>query len=230
MKLLLVASDPMEFQGLLRRAVNARPAGLALDWSRFARLGAYEVLMAANGVGRERAAAAVDAGASIFAADWIVSIGFCGAVAPELGVADIVVATGVAAERTYVVQPPAALPAHHAGMVCSLGHVARTAAEKSSLYAAGSVAVEMEAGGVAERALALGRPFCCIKTVTDLARESMENDFNSALRSDGHFDTMEILRSSLRHPLVRVPELLRLRKRCVRASQVLGDFIADCRF
>jgi len=29
MKLLLVASDPMEFQGLLRRAVNARPAGLA---------------------------------------------------------------------------------------------------------------------------------------------------------------------------------------------------------
>jgi hypothetical protein len=41
---------------------------------------------------------------------------------------------------------------------------------------------------------------------------------------------MEILRSSLRHPSVRLPELFRLRKRCLRASEVLGDFVADCRF
>ena len=88
----------------------------------------------------------------------------------------------------------------------------------------------MEAAGVAARAEALGRPFYCIKTVTDLAGESMANDFNSALRSDGHFDTMKILTSSLRHPSVRLPELFRLRKRCLRASKVLGDFVADCRF
>jgi hypothetical protein len=88
----------------------------------------------------------------------------------------------------------------------------------------------MEAAGVAARAESLGRPFFCIKAVTDLAEESMANDFNSALRSDGHFVTIEILKSSLRHPAGRLPELFRLRKRCLRAATVLGDFIADCQF
>lgn len=231
MNLLFVASDRMELQGLLARCEQVRPAGLSVDWARLARLGDYEVLLAVNGVGGARAAEAVDTAAAIFAAGAVVSLGFCGALAPDLGVADIVVATGIAAANgTLAVQSPARAPAHHAGTVCSLDHVARTAEEKRGLRRAGSIAVEMEAAGVAARAKVLGWPFYCIKTVTDLADESMANDFNSALRPDGHFDTIGILRSSLRHPLVRLPELFRLRKRCVRAAQVLGDFIADCRF
>jgi adenosylhomocysteine nucleosidase len=231
MKLLLIASDRMELQGLLARCEQARPAALSVDWARLARLGAHDVLLAANGVGARRAASAVDAASAIFSADAIVSLGFCGALAPDLGVADIVVATGIAAaDGRFAAQPPAVAPAHRAGTVCSLDHVARTAEEKRGLHATGSIAAEMEAAGVAARAEALGRPFYCVKTVTDLAGESMANDFNSALRSDGHFDTMEILRSSLRHPSVRLPELFRLRKRCLRATKVLGDFVADCRF
>jgi hypothetical protein len=58
----------------------------------------------------------------------------------------------------------------------------------------------------------------------------MANDFNAALRSDGHFDTIRILASSLRRPWVRLPELFRLRVRCARAARSLGDFIAGCRF
>jgi len=88
----------------------------------------------------------------------------------------------------------------------------------------------MEAAGVADRAAARGVPFYCVRVVTDLAGEDMANDFNRALRPDGHFATMSILRETLRNPLVRVPELLRLRNRCIRAARVLGDFIADCRF
>jgi adenosylhomocysteine nucleosidase len=220
----------MEFQGLLARCEQARPAALSVDWSRLARLGAHDVLLAANGVGAARAAAAVDAASALFAPGAVVSLGFCGALAPELGVADIVVATGIAAsDRTFAAQLPAAAPAHRSGTVCSLDRVVRTAEEKRGLHSTGAIAVEMEAAGVAARAEALGLPFYCIKAVTDLAGESMANDFNSAL-SGGHFDTIEILRSSLRHPLVRLPELFRLRKRGLRASQVLGDFVADCRF
>ena len=55
----------------------------------------------------------------------------------------------------------------------------------------------MEAAGVAERAAALGLPFYCIKAVTDLAGETMANDFNAALRSDGHFDTMKVFTGSI---------------------------------
>jgi hypothetical protein len=69
-----------------------------------------------------------------------------------------------------------------------------------------------------------------VKVVTDLAGEDMANDFNRALRPDGHFATMSILLGALRHPQVCLPELIRLRKRCIRGARVLGDFIADCRF
>jgi hypothetical protein len=88
----------------------------------------------------------------------------------------------------------------------------------------------MEAAGVAQRAHTLGLPFFCIKAVTDLACETMANDFNAVLRSDGRFDTIKILASSLRHPSVRLPELFRLRKRSIQAARSLGDFFADCRF
>jgi nucleoside phosphorylase len=116
------------------------------------------------------------------------------------------------------------------GVVCSIDHIAQTSEEKSRLRSSGACAVEMEAAGVAERAKALGLPFHCVKAVTDLAGETMANDFNSALRSDGHFDTMLILRRSFRYPTARLPELIRLRNRCVRAAHVLGEFFADCRF
>jgi hypothetical protein len=88
----------------------------------------------------------------------------------------------------------------------------------------------MEAGGVADRAFAKGIPFYCVRVVTDLAGEDMANNFNLALRPDGHFATMSILRGAFHNPLVCLPELIRLRYRCVRAARVMGDFIADCRF
>jgi hypothetical protein len=88
----------------------------------------------------------------------------------------------------------------------------------------------MEARGVAARTEALGIPFSCIRAVTDVARENLANDFNAALRPDGHFGTMNILRGALRQPTVRFPELFRLRNRSIRAARTLGDFIADCRF
>jgi nucleoside phosphorylase len=108
--------------------------------------------------------------------------------------------------------------------------VAQTAEEKARLWGQDGLAVEMEAGGVAGRAAARGLGFYCIRVVTDVADEDMANDFNRALRPDGHFDTIGILVRTLRDPLVRLPELVRLRNRCSRAARNLGDFIADCRF
>lgn len=210
MKLLFIASDEMEFRGMRRRD---------------------EIRLVSNGAGAHRAAAAVDAALADFRADAIVNMGFCGALDPALRIADIVVATTIFAEgRSFAAQSPTTAARHRAGAVCSIGHVASTAAEKSQLHASGAIAVEMEAAGVAERAHALGVPFFCVKSVTDLAGETMANDFNKVLRSDGRFDTMKILASSLRRPWVRLPELVRLRRRCVLAARCLGDFIADCRF
>jgi adenosylhomocysteine nucleosidase len=237
MRLLMVAADPMEFPGILAHASEVRRAEIAVDWARSAKLGAYPVLLAANGMGARRASAAVDAALERFDADAVVSTGFCGALDPDLRIADVVVGCEVtvggeasAAGRSFPALNPSSGKSHHKGVVCSIDHVAQTAEEKRLLRRQGATAVEMEAGGVAERAQSKGINFYCIRVVTDLAGEDMANDFNQALRADGHFATMNILSRTLRDPLVRLPELIRLRNRCVRAARVLGDFIADCRF
>ena len=252
-----MASDRMEFTGILAKAQSRRES-LPIDWTRSAQFGGHDVLLAANGIGWSRAAAAVDA-ASGFRPDAVISTGFCGALEGELRVGEIVVGTSVLKHESQTgeegrlkigmqdrILPHSTYPTAQSecpsgqgkhprlltrfGVVCSLDHVAQTSEEKGRLRSSGACAVEMEAAGVAERAQALGLPFHCVKAVTDLAGETMANDFNSALRSDGHFDTMLILRRSLRHPTVRLPELLRLRNRCVRAARALGEFFADCRF
>jgi len=230
-RLLLFASDPMEFRGILARAERVQPTPLPVDWAHTIQLGGHDLLLVANGVGARRAASAVDAAAEAFQPDAVVSTGFCGALDPQLALADVVVATSVAAaNRSYQAVPVTSAAAHHSGVVRSIDQVAQTAEEKCRLHAGGAIAVEMEAAGVAARAETRGLPFYCVRAVTDLAGETMANDFNAALRADGHFDTMVILRATLRRPLARLPELCRLRQRSVRAARVLGVFFANCRF
>ncbi len=227
----MVAADPMEFPGILRHLTEVKSTTVPVAWSRSARFGNHQLVLAANGAGAPRAASAVDAALQGFPAEAIVSTGFCGALAPELQIADVVVGSAISTgSRTFPALYPACPRMHQIGVVCSIDHVAQTAEEKRRLRSGGGSVVEMEAAGVAERAAALGVPFYCVRVVTDLACEDMANDFNRALRPDGHFATISILRDTLRNPLVRLPELLRLRSRCVRAARVLGDFIADCRF
>jgi nucleoside phosphorylase len=229
MKLLLVASDRMEFSGLIARAGNARRAECGAEWARLVSFGGHEVLLAANGVGTKHAAAAVDSALRYLSADAVGSVGFCGAVEKALKIGDIVTAECVTEYGRSWKAAPVATPVHP-GKVCTMEHVVRTSEEKREIRATGACAVDMEAAGVAARAESLGLPFYCIKTVTDLAHEDMANDFNAALREDGHFDTMLILKGTLRHPAARLPELLRLRNRCARAARRLGEFIVDCRF
>jgi len=220
----------MEFCGAELHSARRFIIG-ALDWARLTPLGGHELLLVANGAGARRAASAVDAAADVFQPDAVISTGFCGALDPQLGVADVVVGTSVvAADRSYPALPVSSSTAHQSGVVCSIDRIAQTAEEKCRLRASGAMVVEMEAAGVAARAQARALPFYCVRAVTDLAGETMANDFNAALRADGHFDTMVILRDTLRRPLARLPELCRLRQRSVRAARVLGDFFADCRF
>jgi len=228
MRILYVASDRMEFPGFLRRAIKVSPEDLAVDWSRRALLNGYETLLVANGVGPVRAAAAAEKGIEAFTPDAIVSTGFCGALSPRLRIADLVAANQIiAGDQIYASHP---IKGPWAGSVRSISYVARTAEEKRALASEGAIAVEMEAAGVAAKALRHSIPFYCVRAVTDLAGETLANDFNKALRSDGHFDTICILRVALLHPATRLPELVRLRKRCVLAARALGDFFADNRF
>lgn len=231
MRLLFVASDPMEFRGMLAYVENAKTTRSALGWSTAGTLRDHEVRLAANGAGWTPAGAAVDAACFTMRPDAVISTGFCGAVDPALRIADVVVGTCVTGPaRRFTALPVRSNTCFRTGAVASIDHVAGSAKEKRALRAQGASVVEMEAAGVAARAEALGLPFYCVRAVTDLAGEDMANDFNRSLRSDGHFATMHIFRHALRHPVARIPELVRLRGFCERAARTLGEFFADCQF
>jgi adenosylhomocysteine nucleosidase len=231
MRLLLVAAEARELTGVFGRCDAPLPAGIALNWARRGRLNGHDTLLVANGAGRARAGAAVAAARLTFLADAVVSTGLCGALDASLGVADVVVCTDVLdGPQRFAAGVVSGGGRSRRGAIYTLGHVASTAAEKSALRQTGAVAVEMEAAGVAEEAAKWGVPFYCVRAVSDLAQESFANDLNAALRRDGHFDTMHILKNCLRQPMVRVPELLQLRNRSIRAARALGEFFADCRF
>jgi nucleoside phosphorylase len=231
MRLLIVASESFEFAGLVSHSIAVKRLAIDADWARTARLGGQELLLVANGAGARRAAAAVEAALTGFRPDALASIGLCGALSPELKPTDIVVATEVIHnEIRYPTAPLHCVRPHARGAVRTIGYVAQTAEEKRLLQSTGALAVEMEAGAVAASAKAKGLPFFCIKAVSDLANETLAIELNGGLRPDGHFDTIRLLGSTLRHPLIRVPELLRLWRRATRAADSLGDFFADCRF
>jgi adenosylhomocysteine nucleosidase len=231
MRLIIVASDARELRAIAARTEERRKTRIAVDWAMSARLGGHQVLLAANGVGWKRAAAAVDAAYRVFPADAVVSTGFCGALDPQLTIGDTVLATSVAGpERCYPALPVQTGSHAVTGLVISTDHVVGSADEKRALRDKGGSVVEMEAAGVADRALALGLHFFCVRAVTDLATEDMANDFNAVLRPDGHFDTIGIFRHLLRRPKARLPELIRLRQNCVLAARSLGEFFAYCRF
>jgi nucleoside phosphorylase len=102
--------------------------------------------------------------------------------------------------------------------------------EKAELGRSGADAVEMEAAAVAERARQYDIPFYAVRVVTDTLEESFPLDFNSMRSSDGRFSRARILAAALRRPATVFPELLKLNRTTKRASQALGDFLADARF
>jgi nucleoside phosphorylase len=228
---LLVGAEAREFGGVLKFCRNVRPLGWPVRWSRWAEMNGREVLLAANGAGAARAAAAVEAAYAAGRLDLICSMGFCGALEDDMRIGDIFVAEHVQADGVeYAAAKPETVRLHHRGVLASIDHVAQTAEEKAVLRRRGASAVEMEAAGAAAKAAGYSLPFYCVRSVTDLAAESFHLDLNSALRSDGKFATMQLIAASCRRPLSLLPELLRLGRRSYTAARTLGEFLADCRF
>ncbi|HWB97604.1 MAG TPA: hypothetical protein VG672_12905 [Bryobacteraceae bacterium] len=202
-----------------------------MDWVRTGTLNSRAVVLAANGAGGEQAARVVEIAVSRRPLAAVVSTGFCGALDPGWEIGSVFVASAVESSGgRYTARQPEAGRPYVSGVLASIDHIAGTAEEKRKLRAGGASAVEMEAAGVARAAERKGLEFYCVRAVSDLAGETFANDFNGVLRSDGHFDTIELLASAIRKPRVLVPELVRLHSRCQFAARTLGEFLANCRF
>jgi adenosylhomocysteine nucleosidase len=200
----IVAAETREFAGIVKRtAAHSDP------W-----------ILVANGPGPRLAAEALDRTLrERRTVDGIVSTGFCGALAPGLGIGDIVVSSPeVTSSRAFV-----------RGEILSLDRVAATAAEKRELRRrTGAIAIEMESAAVAAKAREWGVPFRCIKAVSDIAAEDMPLDFNRYRDAAGRFSRSRIALAAIRRPFTAIPALLRLDRNCRHAAEKLGEFFADC--
>jgi adenosylhomocysteine nucleosidase len=229
-KLLLVASEPREFSGILRRATGVAGLQWPVWFARRAELNGVALLMVANGPGTRLAGDAVEFALYEARPDGVLSIGFCGAVDPALKPGDIVVAAEVAdGAATWKTAPPA-VPGRnfYSGRVVTLDRVAGL--EEKRALAGRALAVNMEDAAVAERAARLGVPFCSIRAVMDGAGQDFFLDFNKLRDSSGRFSRGLILKAALAQPRRALPELIRLERQGRIAARALGEFIADCRF
>jgi nucleoside phosphorylase len=227
--ILYIAAEPREFSGFLKFWNSVQELAWPVHWARSGNWNGRAVVAIANGAGGHRAIQAIEAARQFITPQSIWSIGFCGALDDGLNIGNIFVATTVRRNGSaFTAQSPRTLHHHASGVLASINHVAASAAEKSELRAAGAAAVEMEAAGIAAIAEQIGIPFYCVRSVSDLAHETFACDFNASLREDGKFDVLRLVGSAMLAPRTRIPELVRLQRRCAIASENLGEFLASC--
>jgi hypothetical protein len=187
----------------------------------------FEYVYVARGPGSRLVREAVRSAGDLARFDAIVSTGLCGGLAPELRVGDIVI--GLMVNRQPAQRPGFAGRVHE-GPVASVDAVAGSVAEKRRLHAGGAIAVDMEAAAVEALAREAGKPFYCVKAVSDTAEEEFTLDFNAARDASGQFRVPALLWQAARNPRTCVPELWRLRRQAGTASRELGEFFVACRF
>jgi len=206
--LLVVAAEKIELTG-----IKSKPN----DWT-----------LVANGPGRSLAKAAVgDAKPTA-----ILNTGFCGGLDPSLAVGQLFVANKVVFEDSeYTVELPDKIGNTMVGTIACSDRVVISREEKADLRSrTGAHAVDMESFAVAECAQRLGVPFYCVRIVSDTAHDTFPLDFNLYRDEFGRFRMRAIAMRALLSPFRVLPELIRFQKRCAAASEILGEFLVNCRF
>lgn len=174
-----------------------------------------------SGIGASNAARTAAALADD-APEALISAGFCGALAADLRVGDLVAADVVVDERTgerFAADPTllAAAPGRRGAMV-SAGRVVRTPAERARLE---GLAVDMESAALARAARDAGIPFLALRAVTD-ERGHRVPDFDRIMNAAGRLTPGAGIVHFVLHPR-EIPALLRLGPAARTAGRTLRE-------
>lgn len=229
---MVVAAEPGELRGILRRCAARERLRWPVWYARSGKLNGNRLVLVADGAGADRARRAVRTALDRGKPDAVVSTGFCGALDPSFRPGEVFVAVRVeAGGSTYAgAIPPSDGRFFRSGTLASVEKVVGSTAEKARLHARGAAAVDMEAGAVALEACRNRLPFYCIRAVLDPSNESFHLDFNALRSADGRFSRAKILKAALKRPLACLPELVKIGRRARLAGNALGEFIGTCRF
>lgn len=224
---LVIAAEDFELSGILSRASRVRDPGWPVRFSRVAELNGMRLLMAAHGPGPRLAGYAADEVKRRERVDSMVSTGLCGALDPQLAIAEIFVASQV---NGFAALQPVTKGRYRTGILVSMDRVAVTVKDKERLRGTAASAVEMESASIVSRARDWDIPFFCVRAVSDVAGEGFALDLNEVRDREGRFSKARIAARALRNPVRLVPELLRMKRNSGLAAEALGEFFADCSF
>lgn len=170
------------------------------------------------GVGFRAAKRSAEQAIADYQPKWIVSVGTCGALDPELRIGDVRTVSKILSPLG--VFEPHVLEAERA-VLCSQDRVAVTVAEKRVLFEQGASIVDMEAAALAAVCREHGLGFACLKAVSDLAGEDLPLDFNRYRDAEGRFQNARIAFAGI----MKIVDLIRLKRQSDQAAQQLGAAI-----
>ncbi len=171
----------------------------------------------------------------------VVSFGVAGALAADLPVGTVVLATVVQGSPRPVAPAPALLAALRGalgekrrawreGVLIGVDHPVMTAADKAALaLASGASVVDMESHVAAEWAEGHGLPFAAIRVVSDSASHTLPPLAATAMRPDGSIDLRHVLTELVRSP-GQLPALIATGRDAAAAFRVLrgvGSLLGD---
>ncbi|TAN56098.1 MAG: nucleoside phosphorylase [Magnetospirillum sp.] len=163
-------------------------------------------------------------------ASGLISVGIAGGLDPVLKPGDIIIGSGVELADGVIESDPAwrdrllaLLAGARAGLVYGNGEVAATPEHKRALFRRhGAVIVDMESGAVARVAAAAGKPFACLRAVSDPASRALPRSALVGLGPDGDTRPLAVMAALLLRPR-DLPGLIRVGLDSKAGLSALGD-------
>ena len=178
-------------------------------------------VLVCGGMGGAAARHATEAVIALYSPAMVCSVGFAGALQPELKVGDLVVPQRVLDAR----DGSSAETAGGTGILVTVDFVAGKR-EKIRLAAAyNGLAADMEAAHVARGAQARGVPFSAVKAISDDFAFAMP-PLQRFVGDDGQFQTSRFVRFAMFRPLLW-PQLVRLARNSRHAAAALSDHLGE---
>ncbi len=190
-----------------------------------------QICVVDGGTGAARARQATQALIDAFRPPFVLSVGFSGALVPELKKGDIVVADGVTnadgSTRLAIDLKMPADPSHglHVGHICMTDHIVRLVEEKKALaQRTGAIAVDMESLAVAQVCQERGTRFLSVRAISDDLSIDLPPEVLAILGPKGAVRAGALVGSILKRPGC-VMDLWGLRENAQLAADRLGSFL-----
>jgi adenosylhomocysteine nucleosidase len=239
MKIGIITAMPEETLAVVRAIGGASKVQIGKLAVQQGQLAGHEIVLVEAGMGFINAARMAERLVHNVDPEMIISLGFCGGIATELRVGDIVVATGLTiVSEKKLDRVPVEFPA-----ICK-NFVVRQAAEGQrvfgGLFASTAVimqksqvatllpfdapfpVVEMESAAIAIVAVENGIPFCGIRSVSDPLDEELGFSLDEFCDQQMRIRIPRVLLTIVRKPRI-IPQLIRL----TRNSRVAGASLSQ---